>query len=31
MLIALEEEDYVASLARISTAELILAGVKEGE
>jgi DNA gyrase subunit A len=31
LLISLEEEDYVASLARISTAELIRAGVKEGE
>jgi DNA gyrase subunit A len=31
LLIALDEEDYVASLARISTAELIQAGVKEGE
>lgn len=30
LLISLEE-DYVASLARISTADLILAGVKEGE
>jgi DNA gyrase subunit A len=30
LLISLEEEDYVASLARISTAELIRAGVKEG-
>ena len=29
LLISLEEEDYVASLARISTAELIRAGVKE--
>lgn len=31
LLISLEEEDYVASLARISTAELIRAGVKEDE
>ncbi|MFZ2097024.1 MAG: DNA gyrase subunit A [Anaerolineales bacterium] len=31
LLISLAEEDYVASLARISTAELIQAGVKEGE
>jgi DNA gyrase subunit A len=30
-LMSLEEEDYIASLARISTAELLLAGVKEGE
>jgi DNA gyrase subunit A len=31
LLIALEGEDFVASLARISTAELLRAGVKEGE
>jgi DNA gyrase subunit A len=31
LLISLEDEDDVASLARISTAELIRAGVKEGE
>ncbi len=31
LLISLEGEDYVASLARISTAELLRAGVKEGE
>jgi DNA gyrase subunit A len=31
LLISLEGEDYVASLARISTAELIRAGVKDGE
>jgi DNA gyrase subunit A len=31
LLISLEGEDYVASLARISTADLLLAGVKEGE
>jgi DNA gyrase subunit A len=31
LLISLAEEDYVASLARISTAELIQAGVKESE
>ncbi len=31
LLILLEGEDYVASLARISTAELLRAGVKEGD
>jgi DNA gyrase subunit A len=31
LLISLEGEDYVASLARISTAELLRAGVKEGD
>jgi len=31
LLISLEGEDYVASLARISTTDLLLAGVKEGE
>ena len=31
LLISLEGEDYVASLARISTADLLKAGVKEGE
>jgi DNA gyrase subunit A len=31
LLISLEAEDYVASLARISTAELLRAGVNEGE
>ena len=31
LLISLEGEDYVASLARISTAELLRVGVKEGE
>jgi DNA gyrase subunit A len=31
LLISLEAEDYVASLARISTTDLLLAGVKEGE
>jgi DNA gyrase subunit A len=31
LLISLAEEDYVASLARISTAELLRAGVNEGE
>jgi DNA gyrase subunit A len=31
LLISLEAEDYVASLARISTTALLLAGVKEGE
>ena len=31
LLISLEPEDYVASLARISTAELLRAGVKEGD
>jgi DNA gyrase subunit A len=31
LLISLEGEDFVASLARISTAELLRAGVKEGE
>ncbi|HSB65926.1 MAG TPA: DNA gyrase C-terminal beta-propeller domain-containing protein, partial [Anaerolineales bacterium] len=31
LLISLEKEDYVASLARISTAELLRAGVNEGE
>jgi DNA gyrase/topoisomerase IV subunit A len=31
LLISLEVEDYVASLARISTTDLLLAGVKEGE
>ena len=31
LLISLEGEDYVASLARISTAELLRMGVKEGE
>jgi DNA gyrase subunit A len=31
LVISLEEEDCVASLARISTAELLRAGVKEGE
>ncbi len=31
LLISLEGEDYVASLARISTAELLRAGVSEGE
>jgi DNA gyrase subunit A len=31
LLISLEGEDYVASLARISTADLLLSGVKEGE
>jgi DNA gyrase subunit A len=31
VLISLEGEDYVASLARISTTELLRAGVKEGE
>ncbi len=30
-LITLEGEDYVASLARIATTDLLLAGVKEGE
>jgi DNA gyrase subunit A len=30
LVISLEEQDYVASLARISTAELLRAGVKEG-
>jgi DNA gyrase subunit A len=31
LLISLEGEDYVASLARISTADLLLSGVKEGD
>jgi DNA gyrase subunit A len=31
LLISLEGEDYVASLARISTTDLLLAGVKERE
>ena len=31
LLISLEGEDYVASLARISTTDLLLAGVKAGE
>ena len=31
LLMSVEEEDYVASLARISTVELLRAGVKEGE
>jgi DNA gyrase subunit A len=31
LLISLEGEDFVASLARISTAELLRAGVKEGD
>ncbi len=31
LLISLEPEDYVASLARISTVELLRAGVKEGD
>ena len=31
LLISLEGEDYVASLARISTTDLLLVGVKEGE
>ena len=31
VLISLEGEDYVASLARISTTDLLLAGVKQGE
>jgi len=31
LLISLEGEDYVASLARISTTDLLLAGVKTGE
>jgi DNA gyrase subunit A len=31
LLISLEGEDYVASLARISTTDLLLAGVKEGK
>jgi DNA gyrase subunit A len=31
LLISLEGEDYVASLARISTTDLLLAGMKEGE
>jgi DNA gyrase subunit A len=31
LLISLEAEDYVASLARISTAEIMRAGVEEGE
>jgi DNA gyrase subunit A len=31
LVMSLEEEDYVASLARISTAELLRVGVKEGE
>ncbi len=31
LLISLEAEDYVASLARISTKDLLLAGVKESE
>jgi hypothetical protein len=30
LLIALETEDYVASLARISAQDLLIAGVKEG-
>jgi hypothetical protein len=31
LLMALEDEDCIASLARISTVELLRAGVKEGE
>jgi DNA gyrase subunit A len=31
VLISLEGDDYVASLARISTTDLLLAGVKQGE
>jgi DNA gyrase subunit A len=31
LLMSLEEEDYIASLARISTVELLRAGVNEGE
>jgi len=31
LLISLEGEDYVASLARISSADLLLSGVKEGD
>jgi DNA gyrase subunit A len=31
MLMSLEDDDYIASLARISTAELLRAGVNEGE